>query len=99
MPPPCLSFRLNLCVGICVGICVGFVGWYRGRDIKPENVLMGPGGEPQLMDFGSVCPGAVAVRSRAEALLLMDQVGGLLPTNKLLEWMAKRALSSAIPCV
>eukprot|EP00614_Pseudopedinella_elastica_P006088 CAMPEP_0172598418 /NCGR_PEP_ID=MMETSP1068-20121228/18458_1 /TAXON_ID=35684 /ORGANISM="Pseudopedinella elastica, Strain CCMP716" /LENGTH=262 /DNA_ID=CAMNT_0013398285 /DNA_START=60 /DNA_END=848 /DNA_ORIENTATION=+ len=43
------------------------------RDIKPENVLMGPGGEPQLMDFGSVCPGAVAVRSRAEALLLMDQ--------------------------
>jgi serine/threonine kinase 16 len=42
------------------------------RDIKPANVLLGPGDEPVLMDFGSTALARKKITNRQEALLLQE---------------------------
>jgi len=42
------------------------------RDVKPANVLLGPGDVPVLMDFGSAAVARKKIGSRQEALLLQE---------------------------
>ena len=50
---------------------------YVHQDIKPDNILISSDGRPLLTDFGSVRPALREVRSRLDALRVMDEAASL----------------------
>jgi len=66
---------LEMFRGVCEGVNVLHNGGEKPvthRDIKPENILINSRGEPILMDFGGVEFGEIRLKSRADALKLVD---------------------------
>ena len=66
-----LSFFREICVAVDVLHNQGEVA-IAHRDIKPENVLISNSGSPVLMDFGGVATGSVRLKTRQEALRVVD---------------------------
>eukprot|EP01083_Nonionella_stella_P316162 1144939_1 len=63
---------------IFIKICYGVNELHRHdpawahRDIKLDNILLGPDDEPYLMDFGSVSEAKVTIRSRKQAVEMQE---------------------------
>ena len=74
---PAWPFDEHMALHIIINVCYGLMAihdrGYAHRDVKPHNILQGSDGIPVLTDLGSMAASRVEVRTRQEALMVLDE--------------------------